>query len=205
VKLLELLKRFKPEGRLLDIGAASGILVEQARRLGFDAQGIEPCKYLQQQAADLGLPVSLNVFPYEGLESDYGVITMVDVIEHVPNPRELFEGAYDHLKAGGLLLVVTPNVRSFCATIMKWKWWHYRVAHIGYFSDKNMRMLINDTGFEVVHDSKPGWFFSLDYLVGRLNKYLPAAIQLPIPACFQKITVPLNLFDSMLFICRKRS
>lgn len=52
--LLELLLPFRPNGRLLDIGAGTGILLEQAVLMGFDAEGVEPSSWLQKKHRNMG-------------------------------------------------------------------------------------------------------------------------------------------------------
>lgn len=53
-KLLRLVQPHCPSGRLLDVGAGSGILVEQALELGYEAEGVEPSRWLQERAASRG-------------------------------------------------------------------------------------------------------------------------------------------------------
>ena len=47
-----------PPGRWLDIGAGSGYLVEEARRAGWDAQGIEPGPWGVIAAQDKKIPIT---------------------------------------------------------------------------------------------------------------------------------------------------
>ena len=47
----------------------------------------------------------------------FDVVTMLDLVEHLPNPREALEKARRLLKPGGILVVVTPNVDSFAARL----------------------------------------------------------------------------------------
>src|SRR6202008_941091 len=83
-KILDALLPYKKAGRLLDVGAASGILLEQAAKLGFQGEGVEPSKSLAKSAQDAGLNVHLGIFPHAKVSGTFDVITLVDVIEHVP-------------------------------------------------------------------------------------------------------------------------
>ena len=47
----------------------------------------------------------------------------------------------------GIGMMVTPDINSFFARIMGKKWWHYRVAHIGYFNRKSLNILLDRAGF----------------------------------------------------------
>src|SRR5229473_933230 len=82
-KLLELLPGTARGKRLIDIGAGSGMLVEQAIHLGYQAEGVEPSNWLAGKARELGLPVHDGAFPNPKTPGPYDVVTLVDVIEHV--------------------------------------------------------------------------------------------------------------------------
>jgi SAM-dependent methyltransferase len=201
-RLLRRLRPWKPGSRLLDVGAGSGMLVEEALALGFDAEGIEPSRWLQARAAERGLPVHLGTLPSPEVRRPYDVVTLIDVIEHVSDPVELLRQAAAHLAPGGLAAVVTPDVGSLAARLLGWRWWHFRVAHIGYFSRSTLERALRESGVEVLRVSRPGWYFSADYLLERLGAYLPGGLRLPVPGWARRITVPLNLRDSFLVLCR---
>jgi SAM-dependent methyltransferase len=136
-----LLKRIaaqKRGGTLLDVGAGSGIMVETALATGYKAEGIEPSAPLQRRAVRLDLPVHSGVLPSVNVRGPYDIVTLIDVIEHVPNPVELMEHIRDVMADDGICVVVTPDVRSLAARIMGKRWWHYRIAHIGYFDRKTL-------------------------------------------------------------------
>ena len=61
-KLLYRAQRHKRSGKLLDVGAGSGALVEEAINLGYRAEGLEPCRYLQRKAVERNLPVVESAF-----------------------------------------------------------------------------------------------------------------------------------------------
>lgn len=99
--------------RLLDIGCGPGTLLEEAAPLGFQCYGVELSSQLAAIATAKGFCVH-NGFAEEfrpPWQAD--VITMMDVIEHVPDPLLLLRGAKSLLAPGGTLVVFTPNHASF--------------------------------------------------------------------------------------------
>jgi SAM-dependent methyltransferase len=202
-KILEGVRKFRVGGRLLDIGAGSGILVEQALELGYRAQGIEPSKWLQKTAADRGLPVSLGTFPHPEVCGPFDVVTLIDVIEHVSNPVELLCNIRQALKQDGLAVIVTPDVSSIAARILSWKWWHFRIAHIGYFNKRTLLFALGRAGLKPVLVRRPAWFFTADYLWVRVQRYLPRVLRIPPPNFATHLVIPLNLRDSWLIACRR--
>jgi 2-polyprenyl-3-methyl-5-hydroxy-6-metoxy-1,4-benzoquinol methylase len=202
-KIVSVLSHYKKEGSLLDVGAGSGIFVESARLHGYDAVGIEPSAWLQNKAKEHRLPVVKGTFPHQECKGPYDIITIIDVIEHVDNPVGMLQDAYTSLKKDGVIVVITPDVNSLVARVLGYKWWHFRIAHIGYFNKKTLHKALITAGFVKVRAQSAKWYFSLDYLVARVNTYLPSFLKIPVLSFFSKITVPLNLFDSVYFIYKK--
>jgi SAM-dependent methyltransferase len=198
-KILARLKRVRPAGRLLDVGAGTGMLVEEAGRMGYRAEGVEPSRWLQAQAAAHGLPVRLGTFPHPECPGPYDVITLIDVIEHVSQPLQLLRAVRTALAPGGVVALVTPDVRSVMARLLGWKWWHFRVAHVGYFDRKTLELAMEKTGFRPLSMHRPSWYFPADYLFERVRRFLPLG-RLTTPAFLARITIPVNLRDSILGI-----
>jgi SAM-dependent methyltransferase len=200
-RILQQVTNYRRAGRLLDIGAGSGMLVEQALEMGYEAEGIEPSRWLQSRALERGLPVHLGTFPYPLCQGPYDVVTLIDVIEHVLRPLDLLRAIRSVLAPGGVLAVVTPDVRSLAARVLSWRWWHFRVAHVGYFDKPTLELAARRAGFALAAFRRSGWFFSGDYLWDRGWK-LAGLRQRPAPRLLRRITVPINPRDSLLAILR---
>lgn len=144
-----------------------------------------------------------GVLPDERLAGPYDAITLIDVIEHVSDPAGLLNEIHKLLAPGGCLLLTTPDVDSFAARVMGKRWWHFRLAHISYFTPRTVELLLRRSGYEIVRMSRPNWYFELSYLVARLLTLLPD-VPLRVPERFSRVVVPLNLYDSVLLLCRKK-
>jgi SAM-dependent methyltransferase len=204
LEILKYIPTSQRRGRLLDIGAGSGILIEQAKQWGLEAIGIEPSIALQARAAEYGLRVHLGTLPHADVQGPFDIITMVDVIEHVPDPVDLLRKARELLAPSGILLVTTPDRRSVVARLMRWKWWHYRIAHIGYFDAMTLATAVSRAGFEFKSLSRPGWRLPASYLIERVTSYGPDFLQVKPPAMLDRLIIPLNFRDSILAICLPR-
>lgn len=191
------------KGSLLDIGAGSGILLEAAKQVGLKVRGIEPSHWLIEQARERGLNIDQGILDRNSYTEKFDLITIIDVIEHVQDPVSLLENARDLLADKGYLMVVTPDRGSVLARVMGFSWWHYRVAHIGYFDAKTLRLACQRSGLEIVGEFRPKWFFTLSYILQRLKAYLPVPEFVINNKLLRHRIVPLNLFDSLGFILRK--
>lgn len=203
--LLERIQQTHPRARTwLDIGAGAGLLVSLARARGLDATGVEPSRALVRAAEKLhGIRLHQGIFPHPDLAGrQFDVISLVDVIEHVSDPVGLLRSCREALAPDGVLLVVTPDVSSFLARRLGPRWWHFRLAHVGYFDRNTLGKAAYQAGLDAPHWFRARWFFRVSYLAERLACYLPlgawnrfALRTRPLSWLYQRV-IPLNLFDS---------
>jgi hypothetical protein len=132
-------------------------------------------------------------------------VTLVDVIEHVAQPVELLAQARALLAPGGVVAIVTPDLGSVAARAMGWRWWHFRVAHIGYFDRRTLSRACTRAGLRVERLSRPAWYFDVAYLWERICRDLPPALRVRAPRSLARVVVPLNLRDSWLALARPAS
>lgn len=201
-KILEFLLKECPDVKnLLDIGAGTGLLVQSALELGLRGCGIEPSNHFVGIAQANNLNVIQGVYPETEIDEKFNAITVVDVIEHVNTPLIFIEALQRNLDKDGVVLISTPDSGSVLARITKWKWWHYRIAHIGYFNKSQLDDAMSRNGFELIAASRPSWYFGLDYLLARIIKFL---FKVDLKVRFiESVHVKVNLHDSMLRIYRK--
>lgn len=203
--ILKKIMKHKLGGRFLDVGSGAGILMQEAKKHGFEVQGVEPSKWLHHKAVAKGLDVYQTTLPSPEIKGSYSVVSAIDVIEHVKDPVALLKSINELLDGNGVGCLVTPDVSSFAAWIMGWKWWHYRVAHIGYFNLETIDLALDKAGLERISTCRPCWYFSIEYLLERLSQYLPVISWLPLPKVVRQMIIPLNLLDSYLIIFKKKS
>jgi len=100
-------------GRLLDVGAGSGWLVEHLNALGWRAEGLDFDERSVQAARARGLAMHLGGLPQQKFaEACFDAVTMSHSIEHVHEPAAWLAEARRILKPGGRLAIATPNARS---------------------------------------------------------------------------------------------
>jgi 2-polyprenyl-3-methyl-5-hydroxy-6-metoxy-1,4-benzoquinol methylase len=105
--------RAQPGGRLLDIGCGVGALVETLGHLGWNAEGIDTDEEVVAVCRARGLRVSLGTLEEQRYpDNHFDVVTMMHVIEHVPDPVGTLREVHRILKPGGRVLMLTPNTKS---------------------------------------------------------------------------------------------
>lgn len=205
--LLSHLGRIHPEkGILFDVGAASGLLVNEALKKGWKGEGIEASRWAVQLAREK-YHISLregNFVSTPLKKNHYTAVTMVDFIEHIPHPMEAIQKASRILIHRGTLCLVTPNIHSLASRIMGSRWWHLRPAHLGYFSLSSLTTLLHRGGFQVLQQRKYSWTFSLHYLLSRLNSFQFLLQNQGLASLWKKIPVKLALGDSIEIYAQKK-
>jgi SAM-dependent methyltransferase len=212
--LVKVARAAHPHARsALDVGAASGLLVAEARRQGLEAQGVEPSASLVRVAREqAGVELLHGVLPHPELEDRrFDLVFLVDVIEHVSDPVGLLRLCAERMADGGRLLLVTPDASSLAARALGRRWWHYRVAHVGYFDHPSLERACAAAGLRAERWARARWFFPVDYLATRVERYLPVAGlnrfargAAPLRWLYDRV-IPLNLFDSDAVVLRRSS
>lgn len=102
--------------RLLDIGAAQGLVLIAAGRLGLGAVGIEPYAPAREVACELAreLGVEIDIRPgaaeaMDIAEGSFDIVHASSVLEHVHDPQQTIHQAYRVLRPGGVLWFCTTN------------------------------------------------------------------------------------------------
>ncbi len=111
---LDLIGAIIPGGLLLDVGCAYGFLIEEAKQRNYRAIGLDVSPYALSQAPSAGCALVLadaRDIPLGDHSAD--VITLFDVIEHLPNPGACLDESARLLKPEGLLVLTTPDPLFF--------------------------------------------------------------------------------------------
>lgn len=167
-------RRFVPAGRrLLDVGANYGYFLKQAQGT-FDATGIEPSATvvawgrehlgvnLQQGSIETDNPAYVDRFD---------AVTLLDVVEHLPDPRGALERCRRYLARGGHLFLTTPDAGALVARLLGVHWYYIDIVeHVSLFSAANLQRLLGECGFRVVEHRTFGRTYRLSYIERRLQQ-----------------------------------
>lgn len=144
--------------RLLDVGCGTGWFLECARDAGFDVSGLELGRELAKHTSDrLGIEVWSRPLGEMSVDAPYDVITMFDVLEHAPDPKEILRCIYCLLKPGGIALFFVPNLDSLGFKVLKGNSsLCMPVEHLFYFTETALRPVLDHMGFQTVYFATKG-------------------------------------------------
>jgi 2-polyprenyl-3-methyl-5-hydroxy-6-metoxy-1,4-benzoquinol methylase len=202
---VDFIRRFRGEGRLLDLGCAYGFFLKEAQH-HFNAVGIELAEDAAQACRQAGLHVLSGVADEANLAQigEVDVITMFDVIEHLPQPRETLALCYEHLEPNGVLVITTGDFASLAARYAGAKWRLMTPPqHLWFFTGESLRRMATQLGYTVEHLDHPGKIVPLSLIIFQLKRMMGAKGS---PVGFASgVGIPVNLFDAMRIVLRKRA
>jgi 2-polyprenyl-3-methyl-5-hydroxy-6-metoxy-1,4-benzoquinol methylase len=194
-----------PPARLLDVGAAVGFFVEQARAAGYEATGVEPSTWASGYAREqLGQPVETGTLEARAYpEASFDVVTLWEVIEHVPDPRAFLQEIARVLAPGGTLALSTPDAGSLAARLSGGRWlgWQKVPEHLWFFDRPALARLLAEAGFTIVEQRYVSltvtWGFALDRLGALLG------LKLPVPGWLRERAVAVNPGYDLMIVAKK--
>lgn len=195
-------------GKLLDVGAYCGIFLKIAQEFGYEALGIEPSEWASRYAREvIGQNVicgTLNDLPPG--KGPFDIITMWDVLEHLPHPMDELHIIRNRLKPGGIFAFATLNIDNWAPRFMKENWpWSMDMA-LFYFDKRTIARMLKSSGFQVIERSSYRHIITLEYLFLKLDslgvkgsRYLSALVgKTPL----KNIMVPFYIGDIQMYVCK---
>jgi SAM-dependent methyltransferase len=142
---------FRPQGRLLDVGAGNGQFLWLMKELGWEVEGVEPDRYAAEIAASIGLKVLCCPIEEAPLEPfSYDAVTLNHVIEHLPDPVNVLKKLAVCLKPGGLLVCIWPNPLGLLARWFGRAWRELDPPrHLVLPSPLGLKIALENLGFKV--------------------------------------------------------
>ncbi|MFA6467138.1 MAG: class I SAM-dependent methyltransferase [Patescibacteria group bacterium] len=172
------IKKIKPQAKsILDIGCGRGFILYYLKKyLGFTTTvGTQ----ISRPAAEFARKkLALNIHQADLLDIDFGeqkfdLITMLHVLEHVPNPEEYVEKIYKLLNKDGIFLVEVPNFNAWSRKITDQYWLSLDPEyHIIFFNYQNISRLLKKYNFHIKKINT----FSFEYSIFTSTQSLASKI-----------------------------
>ena len=163
-------EEYRQTGRWLDLGFGEGGLLTVAARLGWHCFGTELAEASLAYGRNAGWTVSATP------ESDsrfaagsFDVVSLIELLEHVPDPSSLLRSVVGWLRPGGVLLATTPNALSLNARLLRHEWSIIRPPeHCVIWTAAAARRACAQAGLSLVRLRSHG--FNPSQLVSRFRK-----------------------------------
>lgn len=141
--------------RWLDVGCGTGGLLDEARRRGAITHGTDSSAFAAAACAKKGITL-LGDAQVKSMRDSFDVVSAIEVIEHVPQPRELLGFLRARVRPGGVVYVGTGNWNL----LRRQPETPYLMpeGHIQYFTPEIMRRLFAESGLREAPVLNRSWF-----------------------------------------------
>jgi SAM-dependent methyltransferase len=139
--------------RVLDVGCGDGRFLAQMASLGWQAEGLETDPVAADLARRRADGAVIHGAPLEALDlpaARFDLVTLLHVLEHVPEPPVSLAAVKRVLRPGGALLLALPNAASLEAALFRRAWYHLDLPrHLWGFTPHGLVRLVESSGFAV--------------------------------------------------------
>jgi SAM-dependent methyltransferase len=208
--VLDLLREFKTDGPLLEIGCATGQLLARLAREGHEVHGIDfsawavgeatralgPDRVYQCDVESDGLPPAILA------RAPFGTVILWMVLEHFRDPFAVLAELRAIVHPGSAILIYTTNAASLNHRIFadEWEghfdWTHYGVAQV---SVPSLREALAPPDWEIVRlVTRAFWAVDADPLVATFREWFDA------DARFRRLLEERELGDFLLCVAIRR-
>lgn len=140
----------KKKGKVLDIGAGTGLLLSKFKDEGWEVDGVEltgnAVKYAKRK---YGIKLKQGDFLKKRIKEKYDVIILNGALEHLHKPLETLTQARNNLKKRGCILISIPNYDSIGRRLFGKNWFAWQPPrHLYHFSPKTVKMMLEKAGYQ---------------------------------------------------------
>lgn len=203
-------KQYINSGRVLDVGCATGLFLECAGR-GWQRYGLDISEYASKIAQDTIGPTIERCHLLEAPwpSEAFDLITMWDVLDHLPNPMENLFKCNRLLRKGGILILNVGDISSFFAKICGKRWYiMIPPTHLYFFNKRTIMAMLKKAGFKILKIERSGKrvplkliFFRLSYILD--NALINAFFRYMLRSRLGNIKIYYNFYDVMTVYCQK--
>ena len=213
---VKMLKRSIPDLtglKVLDVGCSSGLFLDEVRKEGALAFGAELSPDTASFARKhFGLVVHNGDWRSAGYgPANFDVITLFDVIEHLPDPLAELEALLPLLKPDGIILQSTPDIEGLFPRLSyplakPLDYWPHPEPphHLFQFSEKTLSAMVEKAGFRVTRADQTNIYLS--YSFGTPKHWRASPKSLAYAALFAPVAAlaPLLGMGDWLYLAAKR-
>lgn len=154
-RVLETVSDLRPAlgGRWLDVGFGNGALLTTAAEFGYQVAGLDLRTENVRMMREAGYDAQAVEFGAYRPGEPFDVLSMADVLEHMPFPKRALRHAWELLQPDGLLFLSMPNADAYLWQMLTRDganpYWG-EIEHYHNFGRRRLYALLAECGFEPV-------------------------------------------------------
>lgn len=153
----KLIADYAKPGKILDVGAAAGFILQGFVDAGWTGLGIEPnVKMADVARRNMGLNVVAGTLEETELCKEYDLVSFIQVVSHFVDVRNAFSKAAKATKDKGFWLIETWNRASLTARVFGRRWHEYSPPSVlHWFTPDDIKRLAAQFGFRAIAQGRP--------------------------------------------------
>ena len=168
-QLLEIGK-FQDFHTILDIGCGLGYSLDSAVEQGYEITGVEFNEVIANEIRQRHEKIYTDLDEILAKNQKYDVITLMEVLEHLPDLSKLFTELHRLMSENSLVMLTTIDADSGRAKFLRDGWYHIHHDHLWYFTPRICTELFERNGFQVVCIKPADKFFTIRYIAGIISE-----------------------------------
>ncbi len=195
-------------GRVLDIGASTGTMLDIFKETGWQTFGVEPSASAKY-AVKKGHKITNDFFENAEFPREYfDLVIMNHTLEHVKDAAVVLNKIFKILKKNGIVLIDVPNAGGLGSRLMGPRWpYRLPLEHTYQFTKASLSKLIKDAGFKIVNfQSRSGLFeYASPFrelwrsLINFKKRFFVDLLLFP----YSLLSTSFNMGDSMSIVAKK--
>lgn len=154
LKRVDLVNKFvRKQGKILEIGSSTGLMLKLFEKKGWDILGIEISKRAGEFARKQGIATLITSFEMVNLpKKSFEAIVLNHTLEHLKKYDGVLEKINDLLVSEGIILIDVPNFGGLSAKILG-RHWPYLLPfeHRWHFTFKSLLKILKKHNFKIVY------------------------------------------------------
>jgi SAM-dependent methyltransferase len=156
--IIDRVAKYQAAGDILDVGCGDGHFLYLSSIKGFNCYGVEDSERLSSYASSIsGAQVIQGLYNKEMFpENSFDVVSLIQVLEHIPTPINALETARYHLRPNGILVIEIPSI--YAPHFLAYRLTRIKkcvkppngviYSHFGYYNPKSLLALTKQCGFK---------------------------------------------------------
>lgn len=175
-----LIKKYEPKGgHILDVGCNYGGLLQELRRQGYTAEGIDVSPEMVQHAQKAGLAVRCGrITGLSWRKREFDIIIYNHVLEHIIDLENELAAVDRIIRSDGLLVVGVPNFNSINLRVKLLRGTAASVLapkeHVWHFTPKTLQQVMDFYGYKcrriIGQSLKPVWYPAKAMMTAALSR-----------------------------------
>jgi 2-polyprenyl-3-methyl-5-hydroxy-6-metoxy-1,4-benzoquinol methylase len=136
----------------IDIGTGQGAILERLSKYAKDSAGVEPQAFANNELKSLGYKMYNNVEELEN--TDYDVVSLFHVLEHVIDPIDLLKKINSKMKVGAKIVIEVPHANDILISLLNlesFKDFTFWSEHLILHTRESLNLLLKYCGFTSIY------------------------------------------------------